>query len=93
MLAAVLSTAVAACGASGPQASKSHGVVKAVDASARTITLDHHDIPGIMPAMTMTFEVAPDVSLEGIAPGAQVDFEVTQDDAGGIRVTKLSGSR
>jgi Cu/Ag efflux protein CusF len=88
---AALLAAAAACGGSGPKAAASHGVVRAVDASARTITLEHEDIPGIMTAMTMTFEVAPDVSLEGVAPGAKVDFEVTEDP-NGIRVTKLSRS-
>ena len=30
----------------------------------------------MMPAMTMTFPVAPEVSLEGIEPGAKVAFRV-----------------
>ena len=68
--------AAAACGDTGPKSGESRGVVTAVDLAARTITLDHEDIPGLMSAMTMTFHVAPDVSLEGVEPGAKVGFLV-----------------
>ena len=64
------------------------GTVTAVDAAARKITIDHEDIPGLMEAMTMPFEVAPGVVLEGLEPGTAVDFEVSRA-AGGYTVTKL----
>ncbi|MGH7337619.1 MAG: copper-binding protein [Myxococcota bacterium] len=81
VLSVALFAVAAACGDSAKNEGASHGVVTAVDASARTITLDHEDIPGVMTAMTMTFEVAPDVELEGIEPGAEVDFQVKQAGA------------
>ncbi len=85
--------AAAACG--GDSASKtggSRGVVTAVDASAHTITLDHEEIPGMMEAMTMRFDVAPDVSLAGIEPGAKVEFQLKVDDSG-YQITEMHPSR
>jgi Cu/Ag efflux protein CusF len=91
-VAAVLLTMLAACGNSAPKTAASRGVVTAIDAAAHAITLDHEHIPGVMTAMTMTFAVAPEVSLEGIEPGAKVDFSVRQDARGGITVTELRRS-
>ena len=55
----------------------STGVVKAVDASAGTVTLDHQPIPGVgWPAMTMTFKAASRELLSGIKPGDKVAFSV-----------------
>ena len=83
-----LLAAAAACG--GPEATtgESRGVVTAVDASAHTVTLDHEDIPDMMPAMTMTFLVAPEVSLEGLAPGAKIAFRVKYE-ANAYTVTEI----
>ncbi len=91
-LAAVLIAALAGCGSGAPKTAASRGVVTAIDATAHTITLDHEDIPGVMMAMTMTFAVAPAVSLDDIEPGAKVDFSVRQDASGGITVTELHRS-
>jgi Cu/Ag efflux protein CusF len=91
-VAAVLITVLAACGGAQPKTAGSRGVVTAIDAAAHKITLDHQDIPGVMMAMTMTFAVAPEVSLDGIEPGAKVDFSVRQDTSGGITVTELHRS-
>ena len=79
--------AFAACGGgSGEHPGK--GVVREVDAGARTVTLQHEDIPGLMRAMTMTFQVAPGVELEGLDPGAEVAFEVGEK-SGVYTVTSL----
>ena len=56
---------------------ESRGVVEAIDANAHSITLEHEAIPGLMEAMTMTFRIAPGVSLEGVEPGTPVEFQVT----------------
>jgi Cu/Ag efflux protein CusF len=72
--------AVPACGGSEPAKTYlGHGTVTAVDAPTHKITLDHEEIPGLMVAMTMTFDVAPDVALEGFEPGTAVDFEVKHE--------------
>ena len=50
------------------------GTVVAVDPQKGTVTLDHGDIPGLMPPMTMAFVVdAPEV-LQGLQPGDAVTF-------------------
>lgn len=90
----VLSLALAAlpsaCSRSASQG-QGHGTVQGVDADAREITLDHGDIPGLMKAMTMTFDVAPEVALEGLEPGVEVDFQVKYE-GGAYVVTELRRS-
>lgn len=75
-----LAVSTAACGGSTADGFPGRGVVEGVDAAARTVSLNHGDIPGLMKAMTMTFEVAPGVSLEGIAAGVEVDFRVKHEN-------------
>ena len=77
-----LTVAALACGGASPKAQRAHGVVESVDAAARKVTLDHQDIPGLMRAMTMTFDVAPGVALEDLRPGVEVDFWVSE--VGGV---------
>ncbi len=50
------------------------GQVVAVDSAARQITVAHHDIPGLMPGMTMPFLVGPNDQwvFGAIAPGDQI---------------------
>ena len=68
--------ALAACGGRGDAEGWGTGVVRGVDAAAAKITLEHGDIPGVMEAMTMTFEVADPARLEGIEVGREVSFRV-----------------
>ena len=70
---------LAACGAGSSDGHPGQGVVKRLDVDARRVTLDHEDIRGLMKGMTMTFNVAPGVELEGIDLGALVDFRVKED--------------
>ena len=89
--AAVLGLALLLGGsACGPALSEQpgHGVVLSRGIAARTVTLDHEDIPGLMKAMTMTFQVAPGVDLEAIEPGAEVDFRA-KEEGGGYTVTEI----
>jgi len=71
-----------ACNGAPPDDPLAHGIVESVDADARKLTLDHGDIPGLMKAMTMTFDVAPGVALENVRPGSKVDFRVKAE--GGV---------
>lgn len=52
------------------------------------LLIDHRDIPGLMPAMIMPFEVADPAMLNGVSPGSLVvgRLEVGQE---GMRVVKL----
>ncbi len=79
MLGVVLLLGLPACGGESSDAHPGHGVVKQVDAAARTVTLDHEDIAGFMKGMTMTFHLAPGIPLDGIEAGAEVDFRVKLD--------------
>jgi Cu/Ag efflux protein CusF len=65
-----------------------HGLVKAVDATAHTVTIDHDDIPGLMPRMTMEFSVTDSAALSAIKIGERVDFSL-RDDGGKFVVTEI----
>ena len=52
------------------------GVVRAVDADARQIKVEHGEIEGFMPAMTMNFDVERAELLEGVTPGARIEFSL-----------------
>jgi protein SCO1/2 len=49
-------------------------MVLKVDAAHRTVVVSHDAIPGVMPAMTMPFEVRSEGELKGLVPGAIVSF-------------------
>jgi protein SCO1/2 len=50
------------------------GMVLKVDAATRTVVVSHDDVPGVMPAMTMPFEVRTAQELSGVVPGAIISF-------------------
>jgi protein SCO1 len=64
------------------------GVVTAVDSPRRIVEIDHEAIPGVMPAMTMPYEVASAGLLDGIAPGDRV-LGTLRVDARGYVITAL----
>lgn len=89
----VLLLGLSACSPGTSTSHPGHGVVKSLDSEARKVTLDHEDIPGFMKGMTMTFNIAAEVALDGIGPGAEVDFRVKEN--GGVYVVteiRRSGS-
>ena len=77
---------VAGCqrGSEAPQSKQYsvNGEVVAVDQNQKTVTLDHEDIPGLMKAMEMQFNVEDPQVLEGISVGNQVhgQLEVRSGD-------------
>ncbi len=94
-LARTLALAVAcglllACGAgpdSGPH--RGQGVVREVKSEARQIVIDHEEIPGLMMAMTMGFDVEDPELLEGISPGQAIGFDVVYSE-GRYRITAIT---
>ena len=61
------------------QTHKGKGMVKSVDAKNGTIGLDHEPIPSMKwPSMTMNFKAKDKAMLEGVKPGAKVEFSFTQ---------------
>jgi protein SCO1 len=66
------------------------GVVRGSEDNGRTILIQHEDIPGFMPAMTMPFSLH-GTNANGFASGDRVRFElmVTKDDSWISRIEKL----
>jgi protein SCO1/2 len=52
------------------------GIVVALDPAARTMLVSHRPIGKFMPAMMMPFRVEKAGDLEGLYPGARVEFEL-----------------
>ena len=55
------------------------GLVLKADPVNRTILVSHDAIPGVMPAMTMPFEVRSARELSGVTPGALIAFTLVLD--------------
>ena len=52
------------------------GVVEAVDAELKQVVIEHGEIEGLMPAMTMSFDVPDHGLLETLAAGQTIDFTI-----------------
>ena len=57
-----------------------HGEVRSVDPAGRQVVIAHEDIPGLMSAMTMSFDVPDPALLAQLAPGQHIDFELEATD-------------
>lgn len=69
---------------SGAKHGHGTGVIKALDAKAGSVTLQHGPIPAVSwPAMTMTFKAKPAL-LKGLKVGQTVDFDC---DVNGMSAT------
>jgi len=73
----------------GPRLYDAEGTVTEVRADLRQVMIDHEDIPGLMPAMTMNFDVADPALLEGLAAGEHVHFKLSHD-GGSYRIVEIS---
>ena len=60
----------------GPGRYSAHGVVEDVDLENGQILIDHEDVEGLMPAMTMNFAVSDQDLLARLAPGQVIDFVI-----------------
>ena len=67
------------------------GTVVDVDVPRRIVLVDHEAIPGLMPAMTMPYEVAEPALLDGIAPGDRVRGTLRVDSRGLVVVALVKG--
>ena len=75
-VAAVLCALVAGCHGSTYHG---EGDVVGVDPAARQVTINHEDIAGLMPAMTMTFAARSPDTLADVAPGSRVRFDLVKE--------------
>jgi protein SCO1/2 len=53
-----------------------HGVVEEVQRDTGQVVIRHDDIPGLMPGMTMNFDVPDPALLARLAPGQTIDFKL-----------------
>ncbi len=67
------------------------GTIKAVNAQEHKVRIAHEPIAALdWPAMTMAFDVAPQVSLEGLKPGTKVNFSISRDPKGLYVIDEIS---
>ena len=64
----------------GQKAYAVRGMVVSVNPAAKSFVVSHERIAGLMEAMTMAFEVREAGDLQGLAPGAVVEFTLVVDD-------------
>jgi Cu(I)/Ag(I) efflux system membrane fusion protein len=65
------------------------GILRSLLPEQFKVNIQHDPIEALgWPAMTMDFALAPDVSLDGLAPGDAVEFELS-DQADGFRIRGL----
>ena len=70
------------------------GEVISVDAAHRILTVKHGEIPGLMPAMTMGYQVAESKQLERLQPGDTITADlVVSENKGRLEKIKLVNSR
>jgi len=91
LIAVGLATAVVACDGGPREPVRAQGVVEHVDVADRKLTLEHGEIPGLMKAMTMTFDVAPGVAFDGLRVGDEISFWVKAGN-GSYTVTEIRRS-
>lgn len=65
-----------ACDSSTETIYKVRGVVEAVRLEDSQVIISHEDVPELMPAMTMNFDVENPILLEDLKPGDQIEFEL-----------------
>ena len=73
---AALLTLLLACGQRGAKVYAGEGVVREVLTEDRQVLLQHGDIPGLMSAMTMSFDVPDAALLAKLTPGQRIRFQV-----------------
>lgn len=56
------------------------GVIRVVAPELNRLFIEHEDIPGLMEKMTMAFEVADPILLNGLTPGDVVRFTLERRD-------------
>jgi protein SCO1/2 len=74
-----------ACG-DGARHYSVRGTVHDVQAERRQVLIEHDDIPGLMPAMTMSFDVASDAVAARLRSGQVIEFDLAYDGHGYVLV-------
>jgi Cu/Ag efflux protein CusF len=58
------------------------GTVKSVDAAAERLVIQHGAIPGLMGAMTMSYDAGKHEDLQRVAAGDEIEADVVVNDTG-----------
>ena len=66
------------------------GIVRAINIQQETITLDHGNLPGVMPAMTMAYKVADPKFLQSVKINQSVRFTLTRSEKGEYLITVIT---
>lgn len=79
----VLLLALSACRGAAPAAKQYPlvGQVTAIDATRLEVTVNHKDIPGFMPAMTMAYKVKDPALVKAVQPGDLITATLVVQDA------------
>jgi Cu/Ag efflux protein CusF len=72
----------------GTQIYQAVGKVTGFNSTAKEVTIDHQDIPGLMSAMRMTFAVKDVAVLNDLSVGDDIDFELERNGSD-LTVTKI----
>jgi protein SCO1 len=64
------------------------GEVISADPAKKLLTVKHGDIPGLMPAMTMTYQVAEPKQIESLQPGDKITADLVVSESKG-RLEKI----
>ena len=73
-LAVIAAFGLTACGPA--ESWQGQGVVRGLLSEENQIEIEHEDIPGLMPGMTMSFDVSDPALLYGIQVGMDVEFQI-----------------
>jgi protein SCO1/2 len=65
------------------------GEVISVDATSKLLTVKHGEIPGLMPAMTMTYQVAEPKQMAALQPGDKISADLVVSENKG-RLEKIT---
>ena len=65
------------------------GVVKSLNPKLPSIEIDHEDIKGLMPAMTMEFYVRDKSLLEGLKTRDRIEFTL-ENGVGELKITEIN---
>ena len=65
------------------------GVVRSINVKRPSIEIDHEDIKGLMPAMTMEFYVKDKSLLEGLKTRDRIEFTL-ENGVGGLKITEIN---
>ncbi len=92
-IATTLALVAVACADDGVRRYQVRGVVRDLHREYAQVVIEHEEIPGLMPAMTMNFDLADAAWLDRLEPGQAIEFtlEVTRRSYRVAAFTLLDG--